>query len=126
MVDPVPPAEAGHPPFAYRAPLDTGTLNHVINDVYVRNRTGKKWHRVYSVGYTFVGNANPRLAGYGRSLALVCGGAAAESEPDDGWVFKPTPIRTDIPPAEEICKACRQSDAKYGKGDIPNVFRWDR
>jgi hypothetical protein len=35
-------------------------------------------------------------------------------------------LRLDIPEPDEICKACRQSDAKYGKGDIPNVYRWDR
>jgi hypothetical protein len=114
------------PPYAFREPLRLDQLNHVINDVYVRNRTGKKWHRVYRVAYTFVGNPNPRLGGYGRSLMLVCGGAAYDREPDEDWTFEPTPVRIDVPGPDEICKACRQSDARYGKGDIPNTRRWDR
>lgn len=74
---------------------------------------------------------------YGRGFALVCGGGACEFEPregvgpdvppgPEGWGFEPTPFRTDIPEADEICNLCRQSDAKYGKGDIPSKTRWDR
>lgn len=114
------PPEAIDPPFVYRIPL-RDIARHVVNDVYVRNRTGKKWHRVYRVG---VRSNDPRLARYGRGFLLVCGGAANEFEPDDGWVFKPTVMTTEVPEPDEIC--CRQSDARYGKGDIPNTSRWDR
>ena len=94
-----------------------------LNDVYARNPNGKKWHRVYMVGRA---RMDGTLAPYGRSMLLVCGGAASEFEPGEGWVFSTTPLRTDVPPPDQICKLCRQSDAKYGKGEIPNTTRWDR
>ncbi len=97
------------------------SLERVINDVYARNRTGKKWHRVYAVSAP-----NPKIAEYGRSFLLVCGGAASDFEPDPNGGFIQTPLRLDIPEPSEICGSCRQSDAKYGKGDIPNTKRWDR
>lgn len=111
------PSEA---PFVYGDPINP-SLERVINDVYARNPTGKKWHRVYAVSAP-----NPKIADYGRSFLLVCGGAASEFEPDKTGGFTPTPLRLDIPEPTEICKSCSQSDAKYGKGDIPDTTRWDR
>jgi hypothetical protein len=131
--EPSPPplgATFDDPPFVYaedplvtRLRVHQPELSRVLNDVYARNPNGKKWHRVYMVGR---GGTNGRLARYGRSMLLVCGGAAHEFVPDEGWVFSPTPLRTDIPPPVEVCKLCRQSDAKYGRGEIPNTLRWDR
>ena len=113
-------ARASDDPFVYGEPINP-SLERVVNDVYARNRTGKKWHRVYAVSAP-----HPQLADHGRSFLLVCGGVAFESEPDPRGGFTPTPLRLDIPEPAEICGACRQSDAKYGKGDIPNIYRWDR
>jgi hypothetical protein len=107
-------------PFLYGEPINP-SLERVVNDVYARNRTGTKWHRVYAVSAP-----NPHIADHGRSFLLVCGGVAFEFEPDPRAGFTPTPLRLDIPQAAEICGACRRSDARYGKGDIPNIHRWDR
>jgi hypothetical protein len=114
------------PPFVYRDPVDRSGLNRVMNDVYTRNSTGKKWHRIYGVGYAMAGSNNERLASYGRSFIFPCGGAGSESEPSADWSFRPMPLLAGVPDEASICKACRQSDAKYGKGDIANRFRWDR
>ena len=134
---PAPTASTSDPPFIYREPRQL-TLNHVLNDVYCRSKAGKKWHRVYVVGYDFAdGTDGPALARYGRGYSFVCGDGVYEFEPregvgpdvppgPEGWVFEPTPFRTDVPDADDICKSCRQSDAKYGKGDIPSKTRWDR
>ena len=113
-------------PFLYRDPIDRSGRNHVVNDVYTRNPTGKKWHRIYGVAYTNVGAANDRLASYVRSFTFPCGGAGSEFEPRDDWSFYPMPLLAGIPDEASICNGCRQSDAQYGKGDIPNRFRWDR
>jgi hypothetical protein len=110
------PSEA---PFVYGDPINP-SLERVVNDVYARNRTGKKWHRVYAVSAP-----HPQIADHGRSLLLVCGGVAFEFEPDPPG-FTPTPLRLEIPEPAEICGACRRSDARYGKGDIPDKTRWDR
>jgi hypothetical protein len=131
--EPSPPAPGStfsDAPFVYaedpavtKQRVTQSSLSRVLNDVYGRNKNGKKWHRVYQVGR---GQPGEQMARYGRSFLFVCGGAASEFEPDDNWVFSPTPLRTDIPPPDEICKSCRQSDAKYGKGEIPSTTRWDR
>jgi hypothetical protein len=115
-----PRAPATDAPFVYGDPINP-SLERVVNDVYARNRTGKKWHRVYAVSAP-----HPRLVDHGRSFLLVCGGVAFEFEPDPPTGFTPTPLRLDIPEPAEICGSCRQSDAKYGKGDIPDKTRWDR
>ena len=114
---------AEHPALTKRR-ITQSTLSRVLNDVYGRNPNGKKWHRVYQVGQP--NTDNEHMARYGRSFLFVCGGAASEFEPNDNWVFSPTPLRTDVPAPDETCKSCRQSDAKYGKGEIPNTARWDR
>ena len=118
------PLHPDDPPFEYRR--EDRYHDIVSNDVYARTRTGKKWHRIHHVGYAFVGHANARLASHGRSYAFVCGGVAFEFEPNEGWVFSPTPIRTDAPPIADLCRACRQSDETHGKGTTPNIYRWDR
>ena len=130
---PPPPAPGStftDPPFVYaedpavtKQRVTQSTLSRVLNDVYGRNPNGKKWHRVYQVGQRYT---DAHMARYGRSLLFVCGGAASEFEPDNDWVFSPTPLRTDVPPADEICRSCRQSDARHGKGEIPDTSRWDR
>jgi hypothetical protein len=114
------PARAIEAPFVFGDPINS-SLERVVNDVYARNRTGKKWHRVYAVSAP-----NPKIPDYGRSFLLVCGGAASDFEPDPTGGFLTTPLRLDIPEQVEICGSCRQSDAKYGKGDIPDTTRWDR
>jgi hypothetical protein len=118
-----PPFVFEEDPLVHRRRVDKPELSRVLNDVYARNQTGKKWHRVYMVGQL---PTDQRLARYGRSMLLACGGAASEHEPDKGWDFSPIPLRSDVPPVDQICKLCRQSDAKYGKGEIPNTSRWDR
>ena len=66
--------------------------------------------------------ADPKIAEYGRSFLLVCGGAASRLRAGpERAAFIQTPLRLDIPEPVEICGSCRQSDAKYGKGDIPNT-----
>jgi len=113
-------AASSDAPFVYGDPINP-SLERVVNDVYARNRTGKKWHRVYAVSAP-----HPMIVDHGRSFLLVCGGVAFEFEPDPRAGFTPTPLRLDIPESVEICGACRRSDAKYGKGDIPDMTRWDR
>lgn len=113
------------PPFTYRTGDPPGT-NHVTNDVYARTKNGERWHRVYRVAYGHLRSGNARLHRYGRSFAFVSGHAGSEFEPDENWVFHPLDMVVGLPPLDAICRACRASDAKYGKGDIPNVFRWDR
>jgi hypothetical protein len=132
--EPPPPAPGStfdDPPFVFaedpavtKQRVTKSTLSRVLNDVYGRNQNGKKWHRVYQVGHAHTDNEH--MARYGRSFLFACGGAASEFEPGDDWVFSPTPLRTDVPGPDEACKSCRQSDAKYGKGEIPNTARWDR
>jgi hypothetical protein len=127
---PEPGSTFSDPPFVYaedptltKQRITQSTLSRVLNDAYGRNQTGKKWHRVYQVGQPYT---DERMSRYGRSLLFVCGGAAHEFEPNDGWVFSPIALRSDVPATDAICKLCRQSDAKYGKGEIPNTSRWDR
>jgi hypothetical protein len=118
------PLHPDDPPFEYRRA--DRHVDIVANDVYAQTKTGKKWHRIHHVGYQFVGHANPQLASYGRGFAFVCGDGVSEFEPSERWEFSPTPIRTDEPAAADLCRACRQSDAKHGKGTTPNKYRWDR
>ena len=129
--DPPPAAGAAFsdPPFVYeKDPFRRhGTLesthDRVINDVYTRIGNGKKWHRIYE---THTPSQNPVLAPYGRSFLFPCGNVGSDFDRDASGAFHRLPLRTDVPAADEICKACAQSDAKHGKlGDLPDV-RWDR
>jgi hypothetical protein len=116
------------PPYVYAKnparPRTSGesAFDRVINDVYTKTRNGKKWHRIYE---THRPSQEPYLAPYGRSLLFPCGNAGSDFDRDDKGEFYAPPIRTDVPVPEEICRGCAQSDAKYGKGDIRNVSRWD-
>ena len=97
--------------------------DRVINDVYVRIGNGKKWHRVYE---THLPSENPVLAPYGRGFLCPCGKWLRTSSRTTTGSSTALPLRTDVPEAAEICKACAQSDAKHGKlGDLP-TDRWDR
>ncbi len=129
--DTPPPAGArfSDPPFIYakdptrrRSPAES-TYDRPINDVYTRVGKGKKWHRVYEI---HAPNPHAALVHNGRSFLLPCGNVGFEFERDDDGALYPAPLRTDAPPPAELCKACAQSDAKYGRlGDLP-TDRWDR
>jgi hypothetical protein len=129
--DPPPPAGAtfSDPPFVYandplrrRGTLES-TYDRVINDVYTRTRNGKKWHRIYE---THAPSPHPALAPNGRSFLFPCGNVGSDFDRDETGALYRTPLRTDVPAPAEICKACAQSDAKYGKlGELPRT-RWDR
>jgi hypothetical protein len=129
--DPPPPAGAtfSDPPFVYaKDPMRRhgsleSTYDRVINDVYARIGNGKKWHRIYE---THAPSPHPTLAPYGRSFLFPCGNVGSDLFRDEKGEFYRLPLRTDVPEAAEMCKACAQSDAKYGKlGDLPRD-RWDR
>ena len=133
--EPAPPAPGStfaDPPFVFAEDpavtkwrVTQSTLSRVLNDVYGRNPNGKKWHRVYQVGQ--VNTDNEHMARYGRSFLFVCGGAGVRARARRRLgSSRQTPLRTEVPGPDEICKSCRQSDAKYGKGEIPSTTRWDR
>ncbi len=134
--EPPPPTDASafeDPPFVLledpavnRRRNLTSMPNRVLNDVYIRNRSGKKWHRIYAVSPPHRAEPGSRMADYGRGFIFPCGGAASEFEPEGGWVFRSLTLRSEVPAPDEICMACKRSDAKYGKGPIDSTTRWDR
>jgi hypothetical protein len=110
------------PPFVLREDLNVAarrrtstSLVRVLNDVYARTPKGKKWHRIYEVGAV----RTPGLERFGRPYLFPCGQSASQFDRDDRGEFIETPLRAEIPPATEICKACAQSDRTFGKGDLP-------
>jgi hypothetical protein len=101
--------------------LRVGDENRVRNDVYTKPPSGKKWHRIYDVGLPM-----RRHEEYGRSFSFPCGNESSEFYPVDGWFYDETVLFVGVPPVPDICKACAQSDAKFGKGFITARERWDR
>lgn len=105
--------------------LRGGEPNRVLNDVYAKNPSGKRWHRIYAVDHDYR-YVTMGLSAYGRGFIFPCGGAGSEFEPRHDWRFAPTLLLAGVPPLDEICKSCAQSDRKYGKGKIDSTTRWDR
>jgi hypothetical protein len=113
------------PPFVFARSIDRVRQNRVINDVYARTLKGKKWHRIYEVGYLFADSDQPRLAAHGRTFAFACGDGTFDFIEIENYEFVPARILPGVPDTD-ICRSCRASDRVWGKGEIKDKSHWDR
>jgi hypothetical protein len=112
-------------PFLFANRVDRTRENRVLNDVYARTRKGKKWHRVYEVGYRFADSDNPGLRRLGRWYTFACGDGISEIHTTEGYEVATTRVFVGVPDAD-LCQSCRASDRIWGKGEIKDKSHWDR
>jgi hypothetical protein len=101
------------PPFVLVVIDDYGA-DRVLNDVYGRAGAGKKWHRVDKVAAP---SQQPHILSLGRGYLYPCGNGGEEfdRDPMTNTYFEARPLFVGVPPAEEICRSCAESDRRLGR-----------
>jgi hypothetical protein len=112
-------------PFLFATSVDRTRGNRVLNDVYARTRKGRKWHRVYEVGYLFADSDNPGLRRLGRWYTFACGDGISEIHTTEGYGVATTIVFVGVPDAD-LCRSCQASDRVWGKGEIKDKSHWEK
>ena len=112
-------------PFVFARRVDRKRENRVVNDVYARTRKGKKWHRIYQVGYLFADSDQEGLGRLGRWYTFACGDGISEVHRTEGYEVADTTVFEGVP-ATDICLSCRASDRVWGKGEIKDKSHWEK